>query len=240
MMRDGSPVPLYYKIYKDLRNKIVGGYFEGGRLPTEKELCEEYDVSRMTVRKAMEQLNMEGLIERKKGKGTFVKKIGSEEQLSRLTGFTEEVGKKKVKSRVLANRLVRIPVEAKEAFGLPENTLVVLLKRVRYIEEVPVAIEEAYLNPDIDVRILNVLELDMSERSLYEFLRKELGMSLDHAEEIIEVMSLSTSQARLLDQPAGSCALLRRRYTYTPDGRCVEYVLSIYRGDQFKFKVLRR
>jgi GntR family transcriptional regulator len=239
-MRDTSPIPLYYRIYKDLRDKIVGGYFENGKLPTEKELCEKYNVSRMTVRKAMERLSMEGLIERKKGKGTFVKRIESEEQLSRLTGFTEEVGKGRVRSEVLVNRLVRIPVEAKKAFGLPENTLVILLKRIRYIDDVPVAIEESFLNPDVDVRILNILELDMSRRSLYEFLRDELKLSLDHAEEVIEVITLSAAQAKLLNQPAGSCALLRKRYTYTSDGRCVEYVLSVYRGDQFKFKVLRR
>ena len=235
-----SPVPLYYRIYKDLREKILKGHFEDGKLPTEKELCEEYGVSRMTVRKAMERLTMEGLIERKKGKGTFVRKVESEEQLSKLLGFTEEVGKERVRSKVLANRLVRMPAELKDAFGLPENSMVLLLKRVRYIDDIPVAIEESYLNPGVDVRILNILELDMSRRSLYEYLRKELDINLDHAEEIIEVVKLTSSQARHLDQKPGSCALFRRRYTYTSDGKCVEYVLSVYRGDQFKFRVTRR
>ncbi len=239
-MSDSYPVPLYYKIYRDLREKIVNGYFKDGKIPTEKELCKEYGVSRMTIRKALEQLIMEGLIERKKGKGTFVKKKGSEEKLSKLSGFTEEVGRDRVTSKVLSNKLVRIPFEAKDKFGLPEDALVLLLKRVRYIDGEAVAVEEAYLNPSIDVRILKIIEMDMSNRSLYEFLRNDLGISLDHAEETIEVVNLSSSHAKLLDQPSGKCALLRKRYTYTSDDKCIEYVQSVYIGDKFKFQVIRR
>ncbi len=239
-MGDSYPVPLYYKIYRDLRKKILDGYFKGGKIPTEKELCKEYDVSRMTIRNALEKLMMEGLIERKKGKGTFVKKKGSEEKLSKLSGFTEEVGKDRVTSKVLANKLVRIPLEAKDKFGLPEDALVLMLKRIRYIDGEAVAVEEAYLNPSIDVRILKIIEMDMSKKSLYEFLRNDLGISLDHAEETIEVINLSSSQAKLLNHTAGKCALLRKRYTYTSDDKCVEYVLSIYIGDKFKFHVIRK
>ncbi len=239
-MRDNYPIPLYYKIYRDLRKKIVNGYFKDGRMPTEKKLCEEYGVSRMTIRNALEKLMMEGLIERKKGKGTFIKKKGSEEKLSKLSGFTEEVGKERVTSKVLANKLVRIPLEAKDKFGLPEDALVLMLKRVRYINGEAVALEEAYLNPSVDVRILKIIEMDMSKRSLYEFLRSDLGIPLDHAEEVIEVINLSSSYAKLLDQSPGKCALLRKRYTYTSDDKCIEYVLSVYIGDKFKFRVIRR
>lgn len=238
-MKESYPIPMYYRLYKQLKERIMQGYYRDGKLPTEKELCDEFSVSRMTVRKALERLVIEGLIERKKGKGTFIRKVQGEEHLTKLTGFTEEVGENKVKSEVLANKLVRVPPEAKSVFNLPDGSLVVMLKRIRYIDDTPVAVEEAYLNPAVDVRILNILEKDMSKESLYRILRKEIGISLVRADEIIEVAELSSQQAKLLNLKKGKCALLRKRYTYTSDGQCVEYVVSMYRGDKFKFRVSR-
>ena len=238
-MKDSYPIPMYYKLYKQLKERILKGYYSSGKLPTEKELCEEFNVSRMTVRKALERLVIEGLIERKKGKGTFIRNVQGEEHLTKLTGFTEEVGENRVKSKVLVNKLVRVPPEAKNVFNLPEGSPVVMLKRIRYIDDTPVAVEEAYLNPVVDVRILNILEKDMSKESLYKILRNEIGITLEKADEIIEVTELSGQQARLLNLKKGKCALLRKRYTYTTDGQCVEYVVSLYRGDKFKFRVSR-
>ncbi|ACR80667.1 MULTISPECIES: GntR family transcriptional regulator [Kosmotoga] len=238
-----APVPLHYQIYLKLRENIENGiYKRGDQLPTEKEICEMFNVSRTTVRRALEELKREGIIERIKGKGTFITLDKKEEQLSNLTGFSEEAKLMGMKahSKVITNKLTRIPLEAKEVFDMPGEGMVVLLKRIRFLDNEPYAIEWAYLNPNADIRVLNILEHNMEKESLYGILKDEFGISLSHAEEIMELIKIDGENARYLNQDDGECAILRRRYTYTSDGKCIEYVLSIYRGDKYKFKVVRR
>jgi len=237
---DNNVLPLYYRIYTELRNRILNGYYKDGKLPPEMKLCKEFDVSRITIRNALEQLKREGLISRAKGIGTYIRKFESEEQLTVLTGFTDEMKGKKVTSKVLENKLVNVPLEAQERFELPTSTLVVLLKRVRYIDDKPIAIESAYLNPSVDLRLLNILQEDMGNQSLYNFIRRELSINLSYAEEILEVTKTSKEESAWLVVKQGDCAILRKRFTYTEDGKCIEYVLSIYRGDGYKFQVVRK
>jgi len=93
----------------------------------------------------------------------------------------------------------------------------VLLKRIRYVDKKPIAIESAYINPSIDLRLLNVLQKDMEKESLYRFIQKELSINLSWAEEIFEVTRLSRKEAVWLRVNAGECAILRKRFTYTEE-----------------------
>ncbi len=234
------PIPLYYKVYKDIKQKILDGVYKpGDRIPPESELVLSYNVSRLTIRRALEELRSEGFITRAKGKGTFITGKKEEEQMNVLKGFTDKAKEEgfSVRSTVLENRLVEIPTELTSVFGLEPGTMVILLKRVRFMNEEPVAIESAYLNTSVDVRLLNLLKKDMSKESLYEFLRNDLKIPLLRAFEELEVTQISGSDAKLLSVTPGSCALLRKRYTYTTNNRCVEYVRSIYRGDRYRFKI---
>ncbi len=234
------PVPLYYKVYKDIKQKILDGVYKpGDRIPPESELVSNYNVSRLTIRRALEELRSEGFITRAKGRGTFITGKKEEEQMNVLKGFTDKAREEgvTVRSLVLENRLVEIPSELTQVFNLETGTMVILLKRVRYMNEEPVAIESAYLNTAIDVRLLNILKKDMSKESLYEFIRNELKIPLLRAFEELEVGQVSGNDARLLSIAPGSCVLLRKRYTYTTNSRCIEYVRSIYRGDRYRFKI---
>ncbi|AEH50439.1 GntR family transcriptional regulator [Pseudothermotoga thermarum] len=234
------PVPLYYKVYRDLKQKILDGIYKpGDKIPPESELVAIYNVSRLTIRRALEELRSEGFITRAKGRGTFITGRKEEEQMNVLKGFTDKAKEEgfSVRSLVLENKLVEIPSELVEVFGLEPGTMIILLKRVRYMNDEPVAIESAYLNTSVDVRILNILKKDMSKESLYEFLRNELKIPLLRALEEFEVTQISPSDAKLLSVNPGACALLRKRYTYTTNNRCIEYVRSIYRGDKYRFKI---
>ena len=237
---ENNVVPLYYKIYTELRKRTINNYYSDGKLPPEMDLCKEFNASRITIRNALEQLRREGLIYREKGSGTFIKKFESEEQLTKLTGFTDEMKGKKISSVVLENKLVPVPIEAQERFELPDGALVILLKRIRLIDDKPIAIESAYLNPSIDLRPLNILQKDMSKESLYRYIQSELNISLSYAEEILEMTHVSKEEAHLLTIKPGDCGILRKRYTYTSENKCIEYVLSLYRGDEYKFRVIRR
>ncbi len=234
------PVPLYYRVYRELKRRISEGeYKPGDRIPPEIELVKSFGVSRLTIRRALEELKSEGLISRHKGKGTFIVGKKEEESMNVLKGFTDKAKEEglSVRSHVLENRLVEIPPELCQVFGLEQGAMVVLLRRVRFLNDEPVAIEAAYLNPAVDVRILSILKKDMSKESLYEFLRNELKIPLIRALEELELTHVSSSDAKHLGLQPGACALLRKRYTYTTNGKCVEFVRSIYRGDKYRFKM---
>ncbi|WP_041076015.1 GntR family transcriptional regulator [Thermotoga caldifontis] len=234
------PVPLYYRVYRELKRRISEGeYKPGDRIPPEIELVKAFGVSRLTIRRALEELKSEGLISRHKGKGTFIVGKKEEESMNVLKGFTDKAKEEglNVRSHVLENRLVEIPPELCQVFGLEQGAMVVLLRRVRFLNDEPVAIEAAYLNPAVDVRILSILKKDMSKESLYEFLRSELKIPLIRALEELELTHVSSSDAKHLGLQPGACALLRKRYTYTSNGKCVEFVRSIYRGDKYRFKM---
>jgi len=238
-----TPIPLYYKLYVDLKESLNSGkYQKGDKLPTEKELCQNYGISRLTVRRAMDELRREGFIERLKGKGTFVTGSKREEQLAILTGFTDEARKRgsETRSVVLENKLVRVPADAVELFDIPADAMVVLLKRVRFLEGEPYAIEEAYLNVGADIRFLNITQRDMEKESLYGILRKEFNINISYAEEEMELTRLKKEEARFLRQDQDECAIMRKRFTYTKSDVCIEYVISLYRADKSKFRIVRR
>jgi len=238
-----TPIPLYYKLYVDLKESLNSGkYQKGDKLPTEKELCQNYGISRLTVRRAMDELRREGFIERLKGKGTFVTGSKREEQLAILTGFTDEARKRgsETRSVVLENKLVRVPADAVELFDIPADAMVVLLKRVRFLEGEPYAIEEAYLNVGADIRFLNITQRDMEKESLYGILRKEFNINISYAEEEMELTRLKKEEARFLRQEQDDCAIMRKRFTYTKSDICIEYVISLYRADKSKFRIVRR
>ena len=237
------PISLYYKLYVDLKESLNSGkYQKGDKLPTEKELCQNYGISRLTVRRAMDELRREGFIERLKGKGTFVTGSKREEQLAILTGFTDEARKRgsETRSVVLENKLVRVPADAVELFDIPADAMVVLLKRVRFLEGEPYAIEEAYLNVGADIRFLNITQRDMEKESLYGILRKEFNINISYAEEEMELTRLKKEEARFLRQEQDDCAIMRKRFTYTKSDICIEYVISLYRADKSKFRIVRR
>jgi len=238
-----TPLPLYYKLYNSIKEDFENDkYQKGDKLPTEKEICENYNVSRLTVRRALDELKREGLIDRKKGKGTFFTGKKREEQMSKLRGFTDDVQNSgsKTKSVVLENKLVKAETEFDGIFKTPKDSRVLMLKRIRYINDEPYAIETAYLNPLADLRVLNVIDRDMSKESLYHIFQEEFELEFAYAEETLEITVLDKDESDILQQKKGAPAALRTRYTYLKNGQCIEYVKSIYRGDKYKFKVVKK
>jgi len=234
------PIPLYYQLYKALKKKILNSDLKpGDPLNSEFEFCKEYSISRLTVRKALEELSREGLITRSRGKGTFVSQSKQEENLTELKGFTDEVTilGQKTSSIVLENGLVEPPPEVVKCFGISDDTPVIFLKRLRLVDNAPMAIESAYFNTTLNPRLLKLMQMDMTKKSVYHFFKTDLGIVLEYADEIIEVHKPIEDDREMLKMKTGDCAVLRRRYTYIGEKKCIEYVMSLYRGDKYKFKV---
>jgi GntR family transcriptional regulator len=234
-----NPMPIYHQIYRDLKERIEGDLISGEYLPSEDELADQYGVSRLTVRQALKNLMEDGIIEKQRGKKSKIKEIKNIENLSQLKGFTQDailLGHTP-SSVVLANKLINVPDQAFDKFKVPRGSKVIFLNRLRLLDGIPYAIEMAYINVSIDVKLLDILDMDMSKSSLYAFFKDEVGLKLEYADETIEVVQANSENTKLLGIQSGNCILLRNRFTYTHDGQCIEYVQSYYRGDKYKFNI---
>jgi GntR family transcriptional regulator len=214
--------------------EIIRALPEGAALPTERELCERFDVARGTVRQVLQRLETEQRIYRRQGKGTFVAPAKIEQRLG-LTSHTEEMRASGFEPSSKLNDVSRIiaPPEILAALSLPEGSEVLQIERLRLADGEPIAIEVLYLNAERFDGITTALGDDVS---FYHLLRSRYGVELDSAEETIEAVIAGPREARLLDcaQPAALLQLSRR--TVDSRGRPVEYVRSLYRADRFRFR----
>ena len=205
----------------------------GSSIPTERSLATDFDVSRTTVRQALAELTVEGRLVRVQGKGTFAAAPKVAQRLQ-LSSYTEDM---RAQGRQPASRQLEIteqPAQQELAtlLGTGASSTVLRLRRLRIADGEPMAIETTHL-PLSRFRGL-ALELE-SGGSLYRVLRESFGVELGHADETIETALASPEEAELLGADVGLPMLLLSRHSFDTDGRPVEWVRSIYRGDRYKF-----
>lgn len=232
------PVPLYQQLAATLRARIESRkYHTPERLPSERELAVRFHVSRMTVRQAIDELAREGLVAGRVGKGTFIIEPKINQQLATLTGFTQDVARRRQNpsSRVVRAEPVPAAKEVASALELEAKARVYNLMRVRYANGSPLAIENAFLPEHL---CPNLLRHDFSSESLYEVLQAEYGWHLVRARQTMEARLASTEESRLLGLQHPTPILALERVTLVTQGFPIEYVRSAYRGDRYKFTAL--
>jgi GntR family transcriptional regulator len=223
--------------YRVLRDALMGLIRElppGSAVPTERELCERFGVSRGTVRQALDGLAAEQRIHRHQGKGTFVAKAKIDQVLE-LTSYTEFA---RARGMEPASRLIgvtRAPAESDVAamIGLLAGDEVLQIERVRLADDEPLGVELVYLDAKRFDGIAAVLG---ESQSLYQLLRASYGVELAWAEETIEAVVAQEREAALLGLRAGAPVLLRCRQSFDSNGVPVEFVRSVYRADRFRFR----
>jgi GntR family transcriptional regulator len=223
-----------YRLLRDALIALIRELPPGSAVPTERELCERFGVSRGTVRQALDRLAAEQRIHRHQGKGTFVAKAKIDQMLE-LTSHTEFI---RARGMEPASRLIgvsRVPVEADVAvmIGLAEGDEVLQIERVRLADSEPLAVELLYLDAKRFDGIAAVLG---ESQSLYQVLRAGYGVELAWAEETIEAVVAPEREAGLLGIHAGAPVLLRCRQSFDANGLPVEFVRSVYRADRFRFR----
>jgi GntR family transcriptional regulator len=232
-----SPIPLYYQIMNQLREKIVGGeYAVNSVLPPERELVETYQVSRMTIRQALSELVNEGILVRRKGIGTFVAPPKLEQALSSLTSFTEDMAQRGMKagSRVISfKEIVPDPV-IRKTLELSTEEKAFECVRLRMADEEPMALETTTLIASL---CPGLQREDLENQSLYKVLTERWGIQLEYAMQSLEPILAPLYEAKLLHVAPGSPLLLMHRTTYDQHGRAFEHVKSQYRGDRYKFVI---
>lgn len=241
MARPFSQKPLYEQIKDYILLNIQSGMFQPDtRIPSERELSEQFSVSRMTVTKALADLTHAGVLYARVGKGTFVSPGRIDQQLEALTSFTEDMSRRgqQASSRVLMAREGQATEEVARYLGGPPGLPVVILQRVRLADEEPIALETCTLNAALCPRILE--RHDFARESLYGVLRGEYGIPMRYAEQTLEARAATESEARALEINPGSPILSILRVTYADEARPVELVRSAYRGDRYKFYAVLR
>jgi GntR family transcriptional regulator, N-acetylglucosamine utilization regulator len=231
------PLPLYVQLKLALQADILAQRWRAfEQLPSERELCLRFHVSRMTVRQALMDLKRDGLIFSRAGKGIFISEPKIDQQLRTLTGFSQEMKNRgsKPSSRVLEARIERAGDKVAEALRISPDSEVVLLSRVRLADDIPLAIEVVHLpHPYCP----NLLRHDFTVESLYDVLAREYGLVITHAEQTIEAALANPRQADLLQVDPPAPVLMMQRSTLTEQGILVEYAESVNRGDRFKLHV---
>ncbi len=228
-------VPRYHQLKEIIREGIQSGDLKPGDvIPSERELSERYNVSRMTARQSIVELTHEGLLYRRQGKGTFVAWPKIAQQLTALTGFTEEIRARGQRpgTKLLEMGMVRVDGHAALRLQVPAGQRVVRLYRARLADDEPLALEQSLIS---FFGCEQLLEVDLVATSLYGLLETRFGLPPVEAEQEIEAGLATEAEAELLEIAVGSPILLLRRTTYTERHQPIEYAESVYRGDKYAF-----
>ena len=230
-----SDIPLYAQLVGIIKRNIsTGALAVGDLLPSEAELCRWMNISRNTVRQAIGELEDEGLVVRKRGRGTFVADPATNRRGVRYSFTTEVSSLGKVPSSTLIDFDVIVPSQAVcEKMELREGTPVYCFTRVRNVDGEPLILETSYYPQYIYPNLTREL---VQTHSFYSLLY-HVGITPAAAEDTYEAVVLDEVRANLLGVPQGSCAFYHQRRTRTEDGRIYEYTCSYIRGDRVTLDV---
>ncbi len=241
MVAHDSPVPLYVQIKEYIRLNIQTGQFlENTRIPSERQLAEQFNVSRLTVSKAINELTQEGLLHSRVGKGTFVSSVKIEQELRTLTSFTEEMARRgqRPSSRVLYAAIEPATTETALALKAASGTKVVILRRVRLADDQPVALETSAILSAVCPDILD--GHNFATESLYSILREKYGVIIAYAQQTFEARQPDADEIHALHLDPHTPILGITRVTYNAQEQPIEFVRSAYRGDRYKFNAVLR
>jgi len=233
-----SPIPLYAQLKSILQALIEQGSFQpGDRLPSELDLCQLSDVSRIVVRQALAELAQEGYIIRRQGLGSFIAEPKIKESLvQKLTGFHHDMVDQGLTPHTTVLRQGRRPASARIAsrLGIPTGTEILRIERVRSIGNEPIVYVVTHLPADLCPALEKA---DLSHQSLYALLEDLCQIHIDRGQRSIEAVPAGAHEAELLGIQPGAPLLQLDSISFLPNGKAVEYYRAYHRGDRSRFDV---
>ncbi|MBL8132288.1 MAG: GntR family transcriptional regulator [Anaerolineae bacterium] len=233
-----SPIPYYIQVKDVIRGRIRDGTWSpGDRLPSEAEMCDLFTVSRTVVRQALQDLIHEGLIKRRKGKGSFVAagKI-SEQLVQKLTGFYQDMVEQGLQpvTQVLKQHVVAASPVVAGYLKLEPGTPVIEVERVRSVQNVPIVVVTTYLPYNL---CPNLVTDDLNNQSLYALLENRYQITITRGRRTIQAVLAEGQEAKLLEVSKGAPLFRLDSISYLSDGTAVEYYFAYHRGDRSQFEV---
>lgn len=233
-----NPLPLYYQLKEILQEMIENEEIKpGSPIPSERELCEIQNISRMTVNKAIISLVNEGILFREQGKGTFVSIPKEKHQLTEFKGFTEEMKEKGIttETKILSFTIKKATKQIQNILCMNEkDDEVIEINRLRKIEGIPISIEKVYIPYSL---CRDMTKETVEGKSLYNIFKTRYRYYPNKAKQTVEPIMLNEYECELLQQKENSLALIFKRITYMESNIPIEYTKAIYRTDNYKYEI---
>jgi GntR family transcriptional regulator len=234
-MNENAGSPLYAQVESVLASEISGKSLKpGNQLPTEDDLMARFGVSRITVRRAIQNLVNRGLVEIQRGRGTFVVQPKITQELTELSGFVEDMKAigRKATARLIEKKVVPASEIVARQLALPKGTRVARIQRVRLGDRVPISFDETYLPLDIGKKIISN---NLAVEPIFSLLERKYNIPLVEAEYRMEAVAAEEAVASALGIEQGSPMFLIERTSYSTAARPVDYEKLYYRGDLIRF-----
>lgn len=232
-----NPIPYYIQLKESLSETIERGEWKPGeQLPSEPELCQVFDVSRTVVRQALQAMTYEGLVVRKKGKGTFVAEPKlSEDLVQRLTGFYQDQAERghPPVSQVLKQNVVPASSKVAAFLKLEPGAPVIEIERLRFVQNEPIVLVTTYLPYLLCPELVRA---DLTRQSLYALLEQQYGLMITRGHRTLEAVAANQYEADLLQVEKKAPLMLLDSVSYLADGTPIEYYHAVHRGDRSRFE----
>jgi len=235
--KNGSGIPAYQRIQNVIRDRITAGELSTGDLvESERELARIHGVSLMTARHALVSLEQEGIVERRRGAGTFI--AAPKIHFNKLTSYTEQMAGRGLaaSARVLVSKIVDTDHEICARLGLPPMSRLVKIQRLRLAAGEPFALETCYLSAD---EFKDLASAPLARDSLFSTLERNYNVELAHADEEVDATAADPATADLLSIPRKSPLLRIRQVIFSTKGKATIYALCLYRSDRHNLTIRR-
>jgi GntR family transcriptional regulator len=233
--RNGTPA--YKRIQSAIWKRIEMGQLKpGDAVDSERELARIHNVSLMTARHALASLQHEGVVERRRGAGTFV--APPKIHFNKLMSYTEQMAGRGLTScsRMVSNKIIDNEPEIAARLALPPNSRMVKVERLRKAADEPFALETCYLSAH---EFGGLTRAPLERGSLFSLLETTFGVELAHADEEVDATAADPRTADLLQVPRGAPLLRIRQVIYSTKGKATIYVLGFYRSDRHTLLIRR-
>lgn len=226
----------YVEISNDIRKKIIDGkYLPNERLPFEKEICDKYNSSKMTVKKALDILVTEGLLVKRRGSGTFVKDINPKERdnliaSTQFRGLSSFYVNHKVESKIIEYKVINADKNIAKKLLVTEEDFVYKIIRVRVVDGVSAVLEEMYM----PIQIIPGLKKQHLSGSIYEYIERVLNLKIKSAHRTITIKKSSEYEEKLLKVKKNDPLGIIEQVAYLDNGQAFEYSIVTHKCEDFK------
>lgn len=230
--------PKYYQLANILKEKILNGEWPPRTpIPSERALESQYNISRTTIRQAIDYLERQGFIYREHGRGTFVSPQKLQKGMQELTSFSEDLLRRGIQPGQIIQSIEYLtpPETVLHRLELPPNARVLRVERIRLGDGTPIGLQTSFLKLD-ESQVISREDLEKSG-SLYRILQDRFNIIPTEADEILEVTLATPAEASLLQVKPGAPLLLNERLLYNQNRQPVEFVKILYRGDRYRYLI---